>query len=97
MKNRMLTLVTAILVLSFAGSALATERGAEAAAGTTVQAGDISVVKHVNDQGEAVLCIAERDFSKLLKFYEQAQEQAEKQANQRRELEAAFEDIAIDW
>jgi len=97
MKNRMLTLVTAILVLSFAGAAMATERGAEAAASTTMQASDITVDKHVNAQGEAVLCIAERDFARLLEFYEQAQEQADKQANQRRELEAAFEDIAIDW
>lgn len=93
MKKRLLTLVTAALLLSFAGAAMATEKGAEAAAGNTQQVADIVVTKHMDDQGETVLCIAERDFARLLEFYERAQERANKSDS----IDAAFENIYSDW
>ncbi len=92
MRNRMMiATVAATLMLAFAGSALAAERGADAADATdsavAADTGDLKVTKHTNADGEQVVCVAEQDLNKILAWYHAELEAAELRAEFDKELE----------
>jgi len=97
MNKRLLTLVTAALMMTFAGAAMADQASGDPGATATTavaanqagmhSAGDIPVSKHVNAHGEQVLCIAEADFAKILNWYNTETSRRAKHARIMAELE----------
>lgn len=98
MKNRLMIVVSATaLMLVFAGASLAeTASGDPGNAAVAVAAADDlgspSITKHVNSDGEQVVCIAEGDFQKIMAWYK-----AEMAAQQQRaQFDKDLDDFEVD-
>lgn len=72
MKNRLMTLAAAaILLLSFTGTALASEdpgKPADAAMTAEIDAFP-SLTKHHDSEGNHVVCVTEKEFRQILEWY----------------------------
>ncbi len=98
MKNRFMIAISATaLMLVFAGAALADNASGDPgnAAVATAAADDADTPvfsKHVNSEGEHVVCIAEQDFQKIMAWYK-----AEMEAQQlRAQFDKDLDDFDVD-